>query len=46
MDICDKIGKALRGVKGRTIFKGNFQCTDRKFEDFIKRQNQRKEETN
>jgi hypothetical protein len=38
MDICDKIDKAFRKVKGRTFFKGNFQSADRKFEEFIKNQ--------
>lgn len=31
MDLCDKIGKALKKVKGDSLFKGNFISNQKKF---------------
>lgn len=42
LDICDKIGKALKKVKPEQ-FKGIYYSGEKKFEDFLKRQKKRKE---
>ena len=43
LDMCDKIGKALKRVKPEGTFKGNYYSGEKKFQQFLKKQKKRKQ---
>lgn len=43
LEMCDKIGKALKKVKNENNFGGCYYSGEKKFEEFLRKQKKRKE---